>query len=128
MQQEIKFWQGANFWVALTLAIGGLWAGFSESDAANAVGYVFALIGAIFAIREKVKGNKIDWKQWISSRNTWNYIATVVISIFPALTPELFVRLNELFAALIAGNWQGIVTALFSIATMLYYIVRKPKA
>lgn len=127
-QQEIKFWQGANFWIALTLAVGGIFVGFPQGEAAAAVQALFALIGAVGLVREKVKGLKIDWKAWLTTPNTWNYFAAVFIAVFPALPPDLFLRLNELFAAVVGGNWQGIVTALFSIATMLYYIIRKPKA
>lgn len=127
-QQEIKFWQGANFWIALVLAIGGLFVGFPQGEASTAVQAIFALIGALGALREKVKGLNIDWKAWLTSRNTWNYLSAVFISIFPALPPDLFARLNELFISLVGGNWQGIATAVFSIATMLYYIFRKPKA
>jgi len=39
---------------------------------------------------------------------------------------DLFARLGDLARAAIGGNWQGIVTAVFSIATILYYIFRKP--
>lgn len=126
MTQEIKFWQGTNFWVALALALGGVFVGFPEGDAKHAVEAIFALIGVLGAIREKVKDLKIDWKAWIASRNTWNYLGAVFTAILPAIPLDLFARLNELLTAAINGNWQGIVTALFSIATMLYYIFRKP--
>jgi hypothetical protein len=126
-QEEKKFWQGTNFWVSLALAIGGLWSGFSESDATNAIGYFFALVGSVFAIREKIKDSTINWREWISSPNTWQYLAAVFISIFPTLSPELFQRINDLVASLISGNWQGVIGAAFSILTMLYYLFRKPK-
>jgi hypothetical protein len=127
MQQELKFWQGTNFWVALVLAIGGIWVGFPQDEASGAVQALFALISAVGLVREKVKGLRIDWKAWAVSKNTWNYIAAFVTAIVPTIPVDFFQRLNELATAVVGGNWQGIVTALFSIATMLYYIVRKPK-
>lgn len=127
--EDIKFWQGTNFWIALVLAVGGLFVGFPQGEARDIVAAVFALIGAAGAIREKVKDLQIDWRAWLGSKNTWNYIATVFVSIFPMLPADLFARLADLFNALLGGNWQGVVTAVFSIATMLYYIfVKKPTA
>lgn len=126
MQQELKFWQGTNFWIALVLAFGGLVVGFPEGDARNAVAAIFAAIASAGAIREKIKGAKIDWKAWLSSTNTWNYLAAAITAALPMIPVDLFARLGDLARAAIGGNWQGIVTAFFSIATILYYIFRKP--
>ncbi len=123
---KTKFWQGTNFWVALVLAIGGLFVGFPEGEAHNIVAAIFAVIAGAGAIREKVKGG-VDVKAWVSSKNTWNYIAAAVTAAIPMIPADLFSRLHELATAAIGGNWQGIVTASFSIATMIYYIFRKPK-
>lgn len=128
MEKELKFWQGTNFWIALVLAFGGLFIGFPEGEARNIVGAIFAIIASAGVIREKVKDSKIDVKAWLSSTNTWNYIAAAVTAALPMIPAEIFTRLNELAIALIGGNWQGIVTAIFSIATIIYYLVRKPKA
>lgn len=127
MEQEFKFWQGTNFWIALVLAIGGMFVGFPENEAKTFVVAVFALIGAAGAVREKVKDLQIDWRAWLASKNTWNYLATVITAIFPFIPVDLFARLSDLFQSLMGGNWQGVVTAVFSIATMLYYIFVKPK-
>lgn len=126
MNQEIKFWQGTNFWVALVLFFGGLFVGFPDGEAKHAVEAVFAAIAAVFAVRERVKGLGIDWKAWITSKNTWNYLGAFVTAIIPAIPLDLFARLNDLAVAIIGGNWQGIVTSVFSIATILYYLL-KPK-
>jgi len=129
MQTELKFWQGTNFWIALILAFGGLFVGFPESDARNIVGAIFAAIASAGAIREKLKGaTKVDWKDWLRSPNTWNYIGAAVVAIVPALPGDFFLRVRDLIDSILGGNWQGIVTALFSIATMLYFIIRKPTA
>ena len=126
MSNEIKFWQGTNFWIALILAFGGVFVGFPEGEAKYAIEAIFATIAALFAVREKVKDLTIDWKAWITSKNTWNYLAAALTAVFPLIPLDLFAKLNELITAIIGGNWQGIVTAIFSIATMLYYIFRKP--
>lgn len=125
--QKVAFWQGTNFWISLVLAAGGLFIGFPEGEARDIVGGVFALIGTAGVFREKLKGlTRVSWGDWIKSTNTWNYIAAIIISIAPSLPADLFVRLRELMDAILGGNWQGIITALFSIGTMLYYIF-KPK-
>lgn len=127
-QQKVAFWQGTNFWISLVLAAGGLFVGFPEGEARNLVGGVFALIGTAGVFREKLKGlARVSWGDWIKSANTWNYIAAIVVSIVPTLPADLFARLRELIDAILGGNWQGIITALFSIGTMLYYIFRPKK-
>lgn len=129
MSKEInlKFWQGTNFWIALILAFGGLFIGFPESDARNIVGAIFAAIASAGALREKLKGaEKVNWKDWLRSPNTWNYIGAAVVAIVPALPGDFFLRVRDLIDSILGGNWQGIVTALFSIATMLYFIIKKP--
>lgn len=113
-----------NFWVALALALGGIFVGFPEGEAKIVVESLFAGAAGIFALREKLKNSSIDWKAWIASKNTWNYLATAVVAIIPAIPLELFQRLGELAAAILGGNWQGIAAAVFSIATIIYYLVR----
>jgi len=48
------------------------------------------------------------------------------VAIVPALPGDFFLRVRDLIDSILGGNWQGIVTALFSIATMLYFIIKKP--
>ena len=127
MTQDVKFWQGTNFWLAIVLAFGGLFVGFPEGAARNTVGAIFALVSGAGAIREFVKGAKVDVKAWIGSVNTWNYLGAALMAIFPMLTPELFTSLSNLANAVISGNLQGIVTAVLSLGTILYYIFVKPK-
>jgi len=124
---EKKFWQGTNFWVAFALLAAGLSTVVIPDDLVRAVIMgASAFLSGLFLIREKVKGAGIDLKAWLASKNTWNYLATVVIAIVPTIPADLFTRLHELATAILGGNWQGIVTALFSIATMLYFIIKKP--
>ena len=125
MNINIKFWQGTNFWIALTLAIGGLFVGFPADDARLLIGSLFATITGAALVREKVKGlERVDWKTWLKSPNTWNYIAAFVTAIIPTIPAQLFTDLRSLIDALLGGNWQGIAIAIFSIANMLYYIIK----
>ena len=121
---NVKFWQGTNFWIAIMLLIGGFFVGFPQEDAAGAVTGIFALVGTIFGIREKVKGT-VSFKDWITGSNTWNYIATAVIAIVPTIPSELFVSLRDVLQAAIGGNWQGIGIGIFSLATILYNLFKK---
>ena len=119
-----KWYQSANFWTAVILAAGGIFVGFPESDARNIVSALFGLISGGMLIREKLKGLKADWRTWLRSANTWNYIATAVIAVVPAIPADLFTQLRNLADAALGGNWQGIAAAVFSIATILYYLLR----
>lgn len=124
-QTETKKWyQSANFWTAIVLAAGGIFVGFPESDARNIVAALFGLISGGMLIREKLKGLKSDWKTWLRSANTWNYIATAVVAVVPSIPAELFTALRNLADAALGGNWQGVAAAAFSIATILYYLLR----
>lgn len=128
MQTELKFWQGTNFWIALVLAVGGLFVGFPQGEARDLVAGLFGLIAGAGAIREKLKGaERIKWLEWLRSANTWNYLGTAIVAIVPALPGDFFARLRDLIDAIAGKNWQGIVTALFAIATILYYVIRKPR-
>lgn len=127
MNQTTKWWQSTNFWTALVLAFGGLFIGFPDGPARNIVGSLFAVIAGGAALREYLKTAQVDWKAWIRSTNTWNYLAAAATAIVPNIPADLFNRLRDLADAVLGGNWQGIVTALFSIGTILYYLFR-PKA
>ena len=123
--KEIKFWQGTNFWMSLILAAGGLFVGFPESDARDLVSGIFGLIATVGLLREKLKGvNTVKWLEWIKQPNTWNYLGAAIVAIVPTLPVELFTHLRTTLDAAISGNWQGILTGVFSIATMLYYIFK----
>ena len=121
------FWQGTNFWTALALFVGGLFVGFPDGEAQTTVGYLFATLGGIMAIREKLKNTSIDWRAWIGNKNTWAYLGTVVVSVLPAIPLELFDNLSDRSTAALGGNWQGIWVAFFSIGKIIFHLV-KPKA
>lgn len=119
-----KFWQSTNFWTAVLLAVGALFVGFPEGAARDTVAALFALIASSGIIRNFVKeGVGFDWKQ-IKTANFWNYVATAITAIVPQIPAELFSRLQELATHLVGGNWQGILVSVFSIATILYHLVK----
>lgn len=115
-------WYGSTgFWNGVILAASGLVVGFPTAEGQTAVGALFALFASGNAIRLALKGTKIDLKAWITNKNTWNYIGATVVAIVPAIPVGLFEKVGELATAALGGNWQGILTALFSIGTMLYF-------
>lgn len=119
-------WLSTNFALNVILFIGGAFIGFSQGDAATGVGAIATLIGAVGAIREKIKG--VDIKGWLSSSNTWAYLGTLVVTFVPTLPVETFQHLGELARNVIGGNWQGILVSLFSIGTILYQLFKQKPA
>ena len=119
--------QGTNFWVSIVLFIGGLFAGFPSDLAAETVEYWVAGIAGIFAVREKLKDAKIDWRAWIGNTNTWAYLGTFVTALVPVIPAQLFTDLASLAQSALGGNWQGILVSLFSIGTIIFHLLR-PKA
>ena len=94
--QPTKFYQGTNFWVSIVLFLGGLFAGFPSDLAAETVEYWVAGIAGIFAVREKLKDAKIDWRAWIGNTNTWAYLGTFVTALVPVIPAQLFTDLASL--------------------------------
>ena len=115
-------WYGSTgFWNGVILAASGLLVGFPTGPGHDAVSAIFALFASGSAIREALSGKHVDFKGWILNKNTWNYIGATVVAIVPALPIDMFSKAGDLVASAIGGNWQGILTALFSIGTMLYF-------
>lgn len=123
-----KWWQGTNFWIAAIMAVFGFWSGLSNTDVSNVVGYVFGFIGAAGMIRERVKASGIDWKAWIRSKNTWNYLFAALSAIVPNLPADAFTRLNEIAVSLLDKNYQGLIAGVFSLGTILYFWITGGRA
>ena len=120
------WYASSGFWNGVILAASGLVVGFPTEAGNDGVAALFALFASGNAIREALRGKTVDLKAWITNKNTWNYIGATIIAIFPMIPADLFARLGDLATAAIGGNWQGILTALFSIGTMLYFLFKKP--
>ena len=119
---QTKFWQGTNFWVALGMAAGSIW-GLTSEDITPIVSGVFGITGGLFAVREKIKSAAVNWVEWISSPNTWNYVVAAIAAIVPVIPAGLGPKISELVSALIGKNWPSAITALLSIFSMLYFII-----
>lgn len=123
---QTPFWQGTNFWVALVLAIGGFFVGFPQDEAKHFVEGLFALIAGGFALREQLKNLKPDVNGWLVSGNFINYALAAIVAVVPSF-PAIGDGLQQTLTGIIGGNWQGIVTGLFSVATMLFYWIKGSK-
>ncbi len=123
-----KFWQGTNFWVALALLIAGLWSSFSAEIGNTLTGFITGIPAVVFAVRQLVKSGTIDFNRWLNSANTWNYLAQIITVIFGAQYAEILPNLQGLVEAIGAGNLQGIIAAVFSLGTMIYYWIRDRNA
>lgn len=119
-ESPAQWWQGTNFWVALLMAVGSIW-GLQESDVSPIVASVFGFVGAIFAVREKIKSALISWKAWISSPNTWNYVVAAIAAILPTIPAGLGEKFSDIIAAIAGKNWPGLITAALSFFTMIYF-------
>ena len=119
---QTKFWQGTNFWIALGMAAGSIW-GLTSEDITPIVSGVFGITGGLFAIREKIKSAAVNWAEWISSPNTWNYVVAAIAAIVPVIPAGLGPKISELVSALMGKNWPSAITALLSIFSMLYFII-----
>lgn len=116
-----------NFILAVVLLVGGLFVGFPKGEAEKVVASLFTLIGSVGAFRVFFKTAEFSPIKWIQDSNTWNYLATIFIALFPVLTPEVFTALRAAIEAGMGGNWQGILTALISLATILWNIFKNAK-
>jgi hypothetical protein len=116
-----------NFILAVVLLVGGLFVGFPKGEAEKVVASLFTLIGSVGAFRVFFKTAEFSPVKWIQNSNTWNYLSTIFIALFPVLTPDVFTALRAAIEAGIGGNWQGILTALISLATILWNVFKNAK-
>ena len=118
---KYEFLRSSNFWTAVVLAVGGLFVGFQPQLGTDLVMQAVGLLAVGKALREYFKTKpKVDAGKAVNNSNWWNYIATIVTAFLPQLPGEFFEAMQEVMSNLLAGNWQGMLVALFSIATILY--------
>lgn len=105
-----------------------LFVGFPEEAATSGIEYLFAFLASGKALREYFKRKpEVDAGAAVNNSNWWNYIATIAVAIGPNIPLELFDSLQDAAVAAISSNWQGILVALFSIATIIYNLVQSKK-
>lgn len=123
-----KFWQSSNFWATLALAIGGLFTGFNEELSNQFIAGIFTVLALGKQLHEffKETGKFDKTKLW--SSNFWAYLGVIISGIVTvSLPPELFESIRLVIKNAVEGNWQGILTALFTLGTILYNIFIKNK-
>lgn len=120
----------SNFFIAVVLFLGGLFVGFPEGEGRSIAVGLFGIIGSLGALRVYFKNAELNVKQWITNPNTWNYLFTILSAFFPILTPEMFEKLQLVAVSAIGGNWQGLINALVSLVTIIYFATKnaEPKA
>lgn len=124
IKQAIK---DQNFWLALTIIIGGFWVGFSKENATNIISTIFVLVGGVGQFANFFKNAKTDWKKWVTNSNFWTYLSVIVIAFVPSLSPELFQAIQRIATDAINQNWQGVIGGLFTLVTFVYKIITTPK-
>ncbi|MEM9930916.1 MAG: hypothetical protein AAF840_13930 [Bacteroidota bacterium] len=127
LQYNKKFYEGTNFWVALTLLVAGAWTGFNTETGNAITSFVIASFGAVFAVRQMIKTPRRSLQEWWRSNNTKNYLGAILVAVFGEGATQLIPLLNDLLEAIQVGNITGILTALLSFATILYYLIRNPQ-
>ena len=118
------FLKGTNFYIAILMLIfaffGGA-AGLADQAVSASVGIV-GLVGAFrqFANSAKWQG----FKGTLSQANTWNYIGSIVLLVLPQAA-DLTPALQDVYDALISGNWGLVISRGFTLLTIIYYLVKK---
>jgi Na+-driven multidrug efflux pump len=118
-------WLSANFALNVVLLVGGLFA-ISEQQSVAAVAAAATIVAFVGVVREAIKAGP-QWRQWLTSSNTWAYIASIVTVFLPTLPVELFEQLGTFIAALLGQNYQGAVLAAFALINLLYRYITAPK-
>jgi hypothetical protein len=122
---------GTNFFVQLIMLVGSLFSffAFKEAEVGAVVASVFGILGFGGAIREgyKVYGAKANFMAWLSSPNTWSYLSAIVAYVLPSLSPDFAATAQKLTDALFAGNYQQVITAGFSLLSIIFFSIKKGK-
>ncbi len=119
------WWFSTNFALNLALLVGGLFAMLQPDEIRNAVGAAVSLVSFVGIARQAVKS--VNVKRWLMDTNTWVYLASIVMTFLPSLPIELFTSLGDAISAMLGGNYQAAVLALFTFVNILYKIITTPK-
>ncbi len=120
-----KWWQSSNFWTNVVLLLSGLFVGFPQGEATNAIAAIFALVVSGKMIYNWVKaGVKIDFAGWISNSNNKTYLAALITAIFPLFPGTVFDPLWQALQALFSQNWQGFLVAILTLVNIIWNVYR----
>ena len=113
-----------NFLLAVLVLIFNAF-GISGQLAGDAVALITGIIAFFGVAREAIKNATfIGWKE-IFGMNGWNYIVAVVAAITP-FADQIMPALKSVIDAIIAKNLPAIISSLFSMATIIWYIIKNP--
>ena len=122
--KETKWYQGTQFYFALLILVGSFW-GLKQSDASAIISAAVGLIGVVGTVRNFVKDAKPQpFLPTLLSANGINYLTAVLVAISPALG-DIVPPLKSLIEAIQAGNWGAMISALVSLGTIIFYLVKK---
>lgn len=120
-----KFWQGTNFWLAITIFIGSFF-GAPESLSTQVVMSMVGLVAAVGAVRQFLPNAKFSsLKDRLKDANTWNYLAGLVATLGIPNIDQLIPPLHDLSDAFMAGNWGLVVSRGVSLLTIAFYLFIK---
>lgn len=121
-----KFWQGTQFYFALLILVGSFW-GLQQDQATAIVSAGTGLVGAFGIVRNFLKvAQPQPFLPTLLSANGLNYLTALLVAISPALG-DLVPPVQKLVEAIAAKNFGAIISALVSLGTIIYYIVRRQK-
>jgi len=121
-----KWYQSANFYLALVLVSGGFFIGFPEDAAKSGIAALFALIpaaGTVYKFFKDKPANK--GLAWFKDANFWNYASAIVLAVVPTYGPGLIEPVRQILESLIGKNWNGVIIGAISLATILIKIFKK---
>ena len=123
--QTLPFWKGTNFWIAALMVILSIFGG-GEALASQVVMSVSGLIAAFFAVRQFVNSAKFGgWKETFVQGHTLNYLAQVLLLVGIPNVDQLVAPTKELVQAFVEGNWGRVISAVVSLATIVFYLFIK---
>jgi ABC-type Mn2+/Zn2+ transport system permease subunit len=124
---EKKFWQSSGFWTTVILLFATGYTSFTTEIGNQIAGGIIAIFAFGAAAYRLVKDGKFDFKKWRNSQNVWNYLATLVAMLFGEGFVNLIPALQELVQAIGEKNLPAIFAALFSLGTLIFYLVTGKK-
>lgn len=112
-----------NFWIAVSLIIGGFWVGFNNEEATNLVMNIFAVVAGVGFFANYFKDAKTEVKKWVQNANFWTYLSVIVTNLIPDFPAEALTAVQEIVINIFGQNWQGVLSGVFTLITFIYKVV-----